>query len=655
MIMNCAYSFHADPQVRSVELKLRRAAVDAYARGVVPLRVVAKFLDQDDGPDGGSARARKKRSELLRVEFLQVLMELGFSLLSDSIDAVEGDTNDCNNDGGEVRPRVATRLNDHVYARQLERLACYKRHVEDKTTTAAQTQLVRAVTKTKRQQQARLAQPQQAAAAASLQRFADDKHQLLRVLSHYRDGQKKALVYALLRDHVTTTVTLWPHFAMLVFLELPFRNPYTHHERFRLEVVLPPGAVDASLLDVSIVRSDAEWAFYRQTLPLAYGAESVESQQQQPVEKEMIDDHNEVVLDGHDRLHVPVRLRWLGRTTSASKATPLSADQRWSDESGVQVSVAVRSCTHGHTVALFKLQLQPRASVCHRVLRFSHPAGSIWRWQLQCPRDKFFVCLDPRVAVTTSSQSQSQGGSGVVALKCRIGEYPSLEEFYVVLYNDQYYATIYQVWLVRIQAKLRLDVHTVLGQRVTCELVVRGDGASNKIKRRHVRCFTTLARARDVQFQPAHVFQLVPHAFNRIELAFCATERESAQCGRVLVNLVDVETHELVGAWVVRVALALPAITKTYTLTLPRGQPAQKKIAYANPWDEEQTIVLRSSAPSQLAPRDAVLQIPSRGTAFLRLGFGAVAHPMRNDVYLFINDQLTDQNEECLLFQLKYE
>ncbi|RLN96218.1 hypothetical protein BBJ28_00022138, partial [Nothophytophthora sp. Chile5] len=196
---DCSYSFHSNPEIRAVELKLRQAAVDAYQRGVLPLRVVAKFLEDDDDrrgrlPSGsGRDRSRKKRRELLRVEFLQVLMELGFSLLSDRSEEDEGEAVA----GG--RPRSITRMNDHLYARQLERLSRYKRHVKPEEVKAHR-QLVRSAAKTK----PRSGRQQTQVAEDSLQRFADEKTQLLRVLSYYRDGHKKALVYSLLREQVTT-------------------------------------------------------------------------------------------------------------------------------------------------------------------------------------------------------------------------------------------------------------------------------------------------------------------------------------------------------------------------------------------------------------------------------------------------------------------
>ncbi|KAF4028030.1 hypothetical protein GN244_ATG20310 [Phytophthora infestans] len=133
-------------------------------------------------------------------------------------------------------------------------------------------------------------------------------------------------------------------------------------------------------------------------------------------------------------------------------------------------------------------------------------------------------------------------------------------------------------------------------------------------------CFTPMQHREFVQFRPAQVFTLMPQAFNRIEFAFCAVENGADTQMVMLVNLVDVETHEL-----------------TYDLRLPVGRAAQKKISYSNPWDQPQTIMLRSSAPKLLVPREPVLQLPTS-----------------QDIYLFINDKRTDQNEECLLFQVTY-
>ncbi|KAF4316256.1 hypothetical protein JM18_005250 [Phytophthora kernoviae] len=629
-------------------------ALDAYQRGVLPLRVVAKFLEGDEDRrgripgDSGRERSRKKKGELLRVEFLQVLMELGFTLLSDQ------DNQDDDEASGGL-PRPMTRMNDHLYARQLERLSRYRQHIKSDETKAHK-QLVRAVAKSKQQLQRGKLQTMRG--EDSLRRFEDEKTQLLRVLSYYRDGHKKALVYSLLREQVTTSLTLFPSFGELMFFELPFVNPYNHNDRFRIELLLPSSREIAVVLDLEIVRNSDEWTFYRENLPLAYGFLNKTTE----VENEMIDDQDEVVMDAHDQLRIPLRLRWLDTSNNFTRYE--STDAKSKTKSAIPLSVVIKSCSHGHTAALFNIELLPQPFPCHRVLRFSHPAASIWRWKLRYPRGKFVVCMDPSVAMELLRNGQDEtNSSGLASFRCRVGEYPALETFFVVLYDDKYYARVYEVWQIRIQSKLRVDVHAVLGQSMRHELVIKGDGAPSRQgavsgeSKRHVKCFTPVLHRSIIQFRPAQVFSLVPQAFNRIEFAFCAVEADVGNQMVVLVNLVDIETHELVGAWSVHVTLALPVISKTYELRLPVDRAAQKKISYANPWDQPQTIVLRSSAPRLLVPKEPVLQLPSNGQAFLRLAFAArpQSTAASEDIYLFINDKRTDQSEECLLFQVTYE
>lgn len=630
----CNYTFHSNPEIRAVELKLRQSALEAYQRGILPLRLVSRILEEAEDRrgriPGGTGRERKKRSELLRVEFLQVLMELGFTLLSD-----QDEDDEMENRGGMYQH--VPKMNDHLYARQIERLARYRKHVKSDSNKAHK-QLLRAAAKTTKRQH-----DDDQQAEDSLRRFDDEKTQLLRVLSYYRDGHKKSLVYSLLRRQVTISLTLFPSFGNLLFFELPLTNPFTHNDRFKIELLLPSSRDLAVIVDLEIVRNSDEWTFYRDNLPLAYG--NVVSNAH--IEDEMIDDHDEVVLEAKDELQIPLRLRWLD-------TKPRHANR----DATVPVSIVIKSCSLGHTVALYKIELHPQPFTCHRVLRFSHPASSIWRWKVKYPRGKFIVCLDPSVAMEEVRNGQDDlYNTGLVSFKCRVGDYPALQTFFIVLYDDQYYARVYQVWQVHIQSKLRVDMHAILGQTVRHELVIKDDRIiANQKERRHVMCFTPMHHRNVMQFRPAQVFTLVPQAFNRIEVAFCTVETGADSEMVVLVNLVDVDTHELVGAWSIHVTLALPVITKTYELRLPIGRAVQKKISYANPWDQPQIIRLRSSAPKLLVPRESVLQLPSNGQAFLRLAFAARDYlkAASQDIYLFINDKRTDQNEECLLFQVTY-
>lgn len=76
------------------------------------------------------------------------------------------------------------------------------------------------------------------------------------------------------------------------------------------------------------------------------------------------------------------------------------------------------------------------------------------------------------------------------------------------VYNDHFQGSLYETWHVIVQARLRMDVHSLLGQQSPADLVVRGDRYTRKVK-----AFSSAPA--EVSFEPANAFQLVPGAYNR--------------------------------------------------------------------------------------------------------------------------------------------
>ncbi|KAF0749138.1 hypothetical protein AaE_007125, partial [Aphanomyces astaci] len=151
-------------------------------------------------------------------------------------------------------------------------------------------------------------------------------------------------------------------------------------------------------------------------------------------------------------------------------------------------------------------------------------------------------------------------------------------------------------------------------------------------------------------FNPERIFQLLPHAFNRIELLYCSMDVGALQ---VLINVVDVDSHELVGSWLLNANTSEPLVTKVFDVTLPLGVPVLKKISYRNPWESDRMFVLRTSDPSIMKPREPMLRLSGGSDGFLRLAFAPYSIPCTKKVYLFINDG-SDQNEECLLLHITW-
>jgi hypothetical protein len=119
------------------------------------------------------------------------------------------------------------------------------------------------------------------------------------------------------------------------------------------------------------------------------------------------------------------------------------------------------------------------------------------------------------------------------------------------------------------------------------------------------------------------------------------------------VHMVDCDSGELVGAWLVRATAAVPQVTKTFQIELPLHVPSHKKIAYVNPWGEPRVFQVRTSDPTMVKAKQPRLEIAPKTKSYVRLWFAAVHKPVIKEVLVFINDA-DDQNEECLLIRARF-
>ncbi len=211
------------------------------------------------------------------------------------------------------------------------------------------------------------------------------------------------------------------------------------------------------------------------------------------------------------------------------------------------------------------------------------------------------------------------------------------------MYNDQYHASLNEIWHVTVQSMLRVDIHGVVGQATPTELVVRGDNFS-----RRVRCYSS--QPGETAFLPDTSFHLVSGAYNKIQMVHRPL---SAGTRNFHVNLVDEDTKDLVAAWLVTASASAPVVSRTYDVDVQVGRSSHKKINYTNKWDRARTFSLRTSLPSLCKVKEPKLNVVSRGKGFIRLWFAPIQHAGSREVLIFINDE-EDQNEECLLLKVNY-
>ena len=144
------------------------------------------------------------------------------------------------------------------------------------------------------------------------------------------------------------------------------------------------------------------------------------------------------------------------------------------------------------------------------------------------------------------------------------------------------------------QSRQRLDVNCSVGSTASVDLVVRGDRYS---RRARVYGSTSLD---NVLFDPSDTFQLVPSAYNRVLLKYTPAGIGSK---RLHINMVDVDSRELISSWVLVSSASAPDVLRRYEVKGVVGIPQTKKIVFQNPWDVPRRFVLTSSNESLMRPR----------------------------------------------------
>lgn len=311
-------------------------------------------------------------------------------------------------------------------------------------------------------------------------------------------------------------------FGTTLFFEHPITNPFGHEERFMLYLEDPRR-------ELRVVSAIDEWIHLRQKCRPHTGTLGSE-----PVEADMFDreegGHVHVAMLPHETLHIPFafltllphtgsqgrrlqitdgsrraaaasdRTRNEGKTEGKEddRAAGGSSSSSYSDfhedeEPSRQIEVRIVSCTHGHTVAVIRVNIHPRPFTVHRTLRFFEPENNIMRHRIQLvshgtrgvnnghPSTKFIHCIELEGSDHVSERphrprskagAHSQAGSKVVVewgptqdpastsagghlkhridsldiiLRYKCGDFPTIGNFFLLIYDDEYHSQLSEV------------------------------------------------------------------------------------------------------------------------------------------------------------------------------------------------------------------
>jgi hypothetical protein len=307
----------------------------------------------------------------------------------------------------------------------------------------------------------------------------------------------------------------------------------------------------------------------------------------------------------------------------------------------------VLSGSHGHVLSVLNVSVFPRPFEIHRALRFYEPANSLVKRQIQLygsgesdPRhtlkintSKFVHCVEcgaqNRVVVDWmtgygTEEGYSESAMLTISFRYRCDGYPSIGNFYLLLFNDEYRAELFEVWEVIVYSCQQISVNSTVGNAAAIDLVVRGsmpndaDAKSSYAltRNRRAKGYALPSSEQAITFSPSTPFPLISGAFNKVTAHVVSASVGSRYdlnlsrcliCRRTRLNIVDVDSRELLASWVVSCTATPPLVMKSYEVVFDvqgsNEAVLHKKIIFKNLWDNARAFKLVSSNPAVMQPR----------------------------------------------------
>lgn len=352
---------------------------------------------------------------------------------------------------------------------------------------------------------------------------------------------------------------------------------------------------------------------------------------------------------------------WSGYDEKTAEGRENESEPVDKELSSRSVTIKVISGSHGHVINVLNVDIYPRPCVINRVLRYYEPGNTLLKRQIQLlghedvayvggdyysngpgagsgatnragynsskhANTKYVHCVETngnnRVVIEWNCHPCDEDGYSStncnsilsIMLRYRCGSYPAIGSFYILIYNDPYQSNLYEIWEVVVQSCQKVDVVACVGNVSTIDLVVRGNevvstikthptdshanplalAMSSRVGNRRCKAFYLPTPFDKIQFHPHSAFQLVANAYNKLTAQYTCT---ALGARRSQVNIVDVDTHELISSWLLCITTNPPVVARSYDVDFEINGNAvlHKKIIFKNPWDISRKFVLVSS------------------------------------------------------------
>ncbi|NXP01075.1 NPHP4 protein, partial [Certhia brachydactyla] len=475
----------------------------------------------------------------------------------------------------------------------------------------------------------------------------------LQVIDAYRDHIKGESIYQMLSQAITATRTVHAVLGTAEFFEFALKNPYSVQHTVTIEVDHP---------ELSVILDPREWRHFKEL------TKSVT-----PVEEGMFhlcdDLKPQVYLRPSETVHIPFKYQTFSADPAVVAAQvgmgPWAAweeQNHWKTPSlscwpPGQVSFQV---SRGKPIALLRVKVEPQPHVVDQTFRFYHPELTFLKKTIRLPPwhtlpgtpvgvpgrqpEMFVRCSDPDIICET--KSLGPGEPQDIFLKVAGGPSPQIKKFFVAIYTDPWLAAPVQIWQFYLHSLQRLDVACTAGQLTRLSLLLRGTAAP-----RRVRAFTS--HPQELEVDPNGAF-LLPA--NGIQDLYIGVRPRRAGSKFIYLNLVDVESHQLVSSWLLCLSCRQPLISKAFEISLPAGggKGCNKRITYTNPYPSPRLYFLCTNRPDLLQFKEDSFEVAGGEVYTIGLCFAPSQTVGEEEILIHINDH-EDKNEETFCVKVLYQ
>ncbi|NWX44455.1 NPHP4 protein, partial [Steatornis caripensis] len=475
----------------------------------------------------------------------------------------------------------------------------------------------------------------------------------LQLIDAYREHIKGESISRMLSQAITSTRTVHAVLGTAEFFEFALKNPYSVQHTVTIEADHP---------ELSVILDPREWQHFKEL------TKSVT-----PVEEEMFHLRDDLRPQVYLRPHETVRIPFKYQTFSADPAIVTAqgpaglgaradAAARSLGKSGagqtkhIQVSFRVSG---GKPIALLQVKVQPQPHVVDQTFRFYHPELTFLKKTIRLPPwhtlpgapvgmpggepEMFVRCSDPDIICET--KNMGPGEPQDVFLKVAGGPSPQIKKFFVAIYTDAWLAAPVQIWQFYLHSLQRLDVSCTAGQLARLSLLLRGTPAP-----RRVQAFTS--HPQELEVDPDGPF-LLPA--NGIQDLYVGVRPRRAGSRFIYLNLVDVESYQLVSSWLLCLSCRQPVISKAFEISLPAGggMGCNKRITYTNPYPSPRLYFLCTNRPDLLQFKEDSFKVAGGEVYTIGLRFSPSRSAGEEEILIHINDH-EDKNEETFCVKVLY-